>query len=196
MPDDTTRSQLARIETDAPRIAREGAELNVAQNAELDAEAAVLARAIELIKPALAALAHGIRASERTFWPDSAAPATRYTVYEQGGIQLAGNGAEEDYRRANRGDYEGRALYLLVDGTLAEATYTGSWSRWQGESSEWEAEMMPVTPREAMDSWSLGDALEGICTALGKVATRPDATKESKERTERLTAALVSLGGA
>jgi hypothetical protein len=193
--DQHTTDTVAAISALAPDAARINAEHAAAIDAERTAEAQVLEAAIAHAKPALRAVCGKVRVYERHYWVNSVQTETDTTDHEVPGLLLAGNGtAQEDHPRSNGGAYEGCGLWLLRDGTLAELTYAGHWSRWQGSASEWTADLARVTPREAMDSWELAECLGALKTALERVVNgkAPEKTKAARERAEKL-AALAAL---
>lgn len=182
--------ELQKIAKLSPTVAKIADEHSDAIEKERDAEAQVLAAAIETARPALWAITYKIKSSERTFWPDSVRTETEYETYQHDGLRLAGSGPTRDYPTANAGTYKGRALYLLEDGTLVKVVYGGDWSKWQGSSSGWDTQFTPITCREAMDKWKLEECIQSISEALDKQlkSKRDEATTEAKARTAKLLA--------
>lgn len=181
---------LHRIAVTAPTVVKMAEEHTSAIDTLQKEEAGLLAASIETVRPALSAITYKIKSSERTFWPDSVTTATEYESYQHDGLRLAGAGPTRDYPSANDGQYEGRALYLLEDGSLVNVRYTGTWTRWQGRSSGWEAQFTPVTCREAMDQWEIEECVRHIATALQKQVDGKlsDATEAAKSRAAKLSA--------
>lgn len=187
----THEDLVAHIAVLAPQAAATQAELDAAIKAERDAEAAVLARAIELARPALRSICYRLKSLHRI--SGIATDRWREVVdhHPLPGLHLDGDSkADRDAPRDNNGVYEGRGLYLLADGTLAVREWSGSWSRWQGATDEEETTLEPVSARDAMDEWDLGDCLESLRDALRKVADgkAPERAKAARERAERLAA--------
>ena len=118
------------------------------------------------------------------------------------GICIAGDDSEvrEGCRDDNRGDIAGCGLWLSPDLTLAEIAYSGSWSRWQGEGSEWETtvEIYDDLDTAVAGGWKLDpeDVATGLAEAFQAVTSGkgPGRAKAMAARAERLAAvaALVS----
>lgn len=179
--------KIAELSSTVAKLAEEHSD---AIDKEREAEAQVLAAAIETARPALPAITAKIKTSERTFWPDSVRTETEYETYQQDGRRLAGAGPTRDYPTANDGKYKGSALYLLEDGTLVKVRYEGTWTKWQGRAEGWEAQCTPITCREAMDVWRLDECVKAISDALDKQlkSKREEATTAAKGRTAKLLA--------
>jgi len=106
----------------------------------------------------------------------------------------AQSGARDD----TCGDSSGTDVFLIDDGTLALVSYTGSWSRWLGEGSEWTATIEPLTLERFIAGWTaaepervadlLADRLQAVIS--GKAVTRAAA---SRERAKRLLAVSALL---
>lgn len=188
---------IAAIAEAAPAVAADHAALEAAAEAEDAAEAAVLEAAIAAARPALRAASGRITTGWRRWWPDNVTTDEAATFDERRGFRIAGVPATEDHPRANRGRYVGKALYLLADGALLLVRYSGDWSRWQGESSEWTADVRDVTLREALAAFDLDACLEGIARAILKQATggKQARTAAILARAERLRAIAALASG-
>lgn len=180
-------SNIAEV---APIVAAQAEEQSAAIDSERDAETAVLEAVIAAARPALKAISYRIKVGNRMWWPNNVQAAEADEYHSVRGIRIAGSGPSRDFPQSDSGEYEGTALYLMSDGTLAQLTYTGTWSRWQGASQEWTASIRPVTPRQAMNRWDLGDCVESLRAALQKQLDggAKKQTQAAKERAERLTA--------
>jgi hypothetical protein len=181
-------ANITEITTLAGVVAAEHAASVEAHQAVTEAEADLLARVVEAVKPALRAVSSRRRVTERTFWPDRVCTETVYTAGPLA-LRVYGSGPTEDYPRANRGSIEGTDLYLNPDGTWTEATYSGSWTRWQGESSSRDATDKALTVREVADAYGVDDIFAAIGEALSKAkGTRDKPTAKALERAERVRA--------
>jgi hypothetical protein len=159
-----------------------------AHEAVTEAEAELLTRVVEAVKPALRAVSTRRRITERTFWPDRACPETVYTA-GPAALRVHGSGPKEDYPRANRGSIEGTDLFLNPDGTWTETTYSGSWSRWQGEGSSWDAEAKVLTAHEVAKAYDVDDVIKAIGEALTKAkGTREKPTARALDRAAKVRA--------
>jgi hypothetical protein len=187
----TPADLLAKIQSEAPRVASEYAAHEAAIAAERDVEAAILTQAIEAARPALRAIAQRIVTSERTYWPTSATTASDEQYHDVRGVCVSDGvpGPLRDHPRANRGAYQGTDLFVLVDGSLLELAYSGQWSRWQGEGSSWETTARVLTPREAMDGYDLATVLGYLADKLARQA-RVAQTAKARDRAERLEAVV------
>jgi hypothetical protein len=184
---------VEKIEQTAPHVAEQYDEHQAAIQAERDAEAVILGKAIASARPALKALSSKIVSeSYETGGQNGCNPVHRYENHKEQGLVLIDDWDSEKDETGNRGALVGERLCLLSDGRLAEVKRKGSFSHWQGEADEYTTTLKIVDPRTAMDKWELVDALKGLMEALEKQAGRKDATATAKARAERL-AALAKL---
>jgi hypothetical protein len=189
---------ITGIAATAAQVAAQHGELESAIDAERYAEAAILERAIAAAKPALRAICSALRSRDTTTGlADPDKQRREYETHAERGLRLDGDAkAEREQSRADSGTYGGSALYLLDDGTLAERTWSGRWTRWQGGTDETLSTLRPVTPREAMDSWDLDDCIESLRAALeGQLTGKsPERAKAARARAEKLTAVGKLIG--
>ncbi len=183
------------IETLAPQAGAIHGQMVAAIDAERSAEAQVLARAIDLARPALRSVCSRLLLGVSTQWHDNAYTQDTNAYSKTRTVRLAGDdGPSRDHPRDTAGRYEGCSLHLCSDGILYEVTYVGHWSKWQGTGSAWQACLREVTPREAMDDWELSDCLAVLRDALQSVVQgkAPERANAARARAERL-AALCTL---
>jgi hypothetical protein len=186
---------VEKIEQTAPHVAEQYDEHQEAIQAERDAEAVILSKAIASAKPALKALSSRIVSDgystqkQNGFNP---VYRSKHHLREEQGLVLVDGWSEEKDESGNRGTLGGARLYLLSDGRLAEVERIGSFSQRQGEATKYTTTLKIVDPRTAMDTWDLVDALKGLMEALEKQIGRKGATATAKARAERL-AALAKL---
>jgi hypothetical protein len=180
---------LKRIEQNAPQAAVQYDEHQAAIQAERDAEAVILDKAIASAKPALKALSSKIVSdSYETGGQNGCNPVYRYEHHKEQGVVLVDDWSREKDESGNRGALVGKRLYLLSDGQLAEVERDGQFSHWQGDADTYETTLNIVTARQAMDIWNLDDALKSLAEALQGQANRAKSTAAAKERAERLSA--------
>lgn len=129
------------------------------------------------------------------------------TLADVAGIHVCGDKrvASETWRNGreqNRGVYSGAGLYVDPDGSFFDLTYSGEWSRWQGESSEWTATVATYSTIEDVEkAWAISPSLvEGWISALAEQiaaaqGTRAKATAAATARAERLVALATLLRG-
>lgn len=184
-----TKSTIAELQAKASAVAETAEHHRNAINAERDAEAEVLATAIEAVKPALPALCSRIkRSSYETAGRNGCNPVSRYEYHDERGAVLVDNYAREKDESGNRGSLGGERLCLLSDGRLAVVTREGSFSHWQGEADRWESTLAVVTPREAMNEYELDAVLGALAEALDK-----QAKGNASENTEKALARASAL---
>jgi hypothetical protein len=193
--DTTINSTLAAIGEKAPQVAELARAREAAICAERDAEAAILERAVGLIRPALETLCGRIPVASREL-AASARPADLAYSQTARGLCLV-DGYGKDYSDKDGGQYYGERLYLLSDGTLLETRRQGRWSDTAGAPCEWEVvEERPLSPREAMDEYALAECLEPMWAALDRPAFTKgmlDPIRKTQDRTEKLRAILTLL---
>ncbi len=181
-------------------MAKRAGELASEQSAAYDevnqAEAELLDAVIARVKPGLRAVSSRIQSSRRSWWPDNVSTSEETDHLEERGLRVYGDGPELDHPRANRGQYEGTDLYLLRDGTWLEVAYSGSWSCWQGEGSEWTAETRVLSTTEVASEYSIPYLIDAIAKALEAQLSgkREKATKRALERAETMRALTTLLG--
>ncbi|GEM_PF-2980173 len=95
----------------------------------------------------------------------------------------------------DRGWYGGRRWVLWSDGTLARLEREGSWSRWQGEGSEWTDTIVPLTARQAVEAIDADKVIARLTERLERYLahpTEPIVTDAERAR-DRFRAALAVL---
>lgn len=185
------------FEETVSKVATEDNEAGMARTAKTKAEGELLERVIEMAKPALKAV--GTR-------PQIAYHISHHAdVNYYGGVQTEERyaarcvplsadkfGPEEDCPRANEGRYEGRVFAVRDDGVLVQLTYSGDWSRWQGSSFGYTADVQEY--RNALDAiqdgWAKVDEyIERLSKALeGAVGKRKSRTETDRKRADKVTA--------
>lgn len=174
-------------------VASEHQEAQEAHRQANEAEAELLARVVEMAKPALKALSTRPKVSSTTTW-HNVETHTEKTFAGWAGLRLAGDGADEDFPRDNSGSYEGCDLFLLPDGTWKELVYTGSWSRWQGAGSHWEAEERERSTAQVVAKYDVDDLVTELVAAIDKAkGTRAGSTKAALARAEKFRGLAVLL---
>lgn len=188
---------LTTLERLAPVVEAQHSALTAAIDEEATAEAALLARVVELVRPALKALSSRLKASERVWWPTNVETASEKSYHEERGVRLAGSGAERDHPRANDGSIEGTDLVLLEDGTFARLDWSGSWTRWQGRSSDEESALTRLSLADVVARWDVDDIAGALVEKLEAQVTgrAPKTTAAAKDRAEKLRAVNALLGG-
>ena len=191
--DTTINSTLTAIGEKAPQVAELARAREAAICAERDAEAAILERAVGLIRPALETLCGRIPVACREIAASARPAELIYSQISRGLCLVDGYG--KDYGDKEGGQYYGERLYRLSDGTLLETRRQGRWSDEPGSLCEWEvAEERPLSPREAMDEYALGECLEPMWAALDRpIKGLLDPIRRTQERTEKLRAILTLL---
>jgi hypothetical protein len=187
---------IEQIKAKADRVAAEHADVLAAKDAEEAAEAALLEKVVEAVRPALRALASRVKTADRVeHFADVDRQRETETLATWRGLCLTGTpGPLRDNPRDNRGSYEGSDLFLLVDGTFVELAYGGSWSRWQGSSWGWKTTERTMTIAEVAHEYKLEPIVEALSEALDQHTQggRPARAKAMRERAAKL-AALVAL---
>jgi hypothetical protein len=179
---------IEQIAALASVVATEHTDSTKAHAAVTEAEALLLERVVDAARPALRAVSTKRRTSGRTWWPTNSETASEYTT-GSAGLRVCGDGPEYDCPRANQGKYEGYDLFLLPDGSWIEASYTGSWSRWQGAGDSWEATERTLTTAEVAAEYDVDVVITAIADALEKAhGSREKRTARALERVAKLQA--------
>lgn len=139
---------------------------------------------------------------ERTWWPDSVSTDSETTRASWAGICVAGQAKPtQDHPRANTGDYEGDGLFLCIEDGLISwrcLGWGGTWSRWQGASSEAEAAETPLTLEEVARTYDVPAIVTTLAEAFAKAANKGNDVAErlvaDAEKMHNL--ALLICGGA
>ncbi|MBI4822429.1 MAG: hypothetical protein HY791_39580 [Deltaproteobacteria bacterium] len=186
---------LAALGELATKTAEQHAEQTAAFEAERAAAARLFEAVIATIRPGLRAISYRPKVSSCTRWVSSVATDTTEERADWAGVCLDRDkpGPAFDHPSANRGSFEGSALFLRVDGSLVRLTYSGSWSKWQGEGDEWTADEKRLTPLEAVKAYGAEDLPEWVARLTrrcreqleGKQAVK---TKAALERAAKLEA--------
>ncbi len=178
------------IAVEAPRVSREAAEHQAAIETERRTEAEVLAHCIELVRPALKALCNRMLRSDSTRTVDGK-PYGVSEAFVERGLHLSGSAEPQAVQTFDEfsGTYCGHGLFLLDDGRLADRSWSGSWSKYQGSTSSWTSALNITSPLEAMQTYGLQGCLERLLRALQQ-QHRSKHTQAAEERTARLQAVL------
>ena len=160
-----------------------------------EAEAALLGRIIETVKPALRALASRIKKYDfSTSGRNGCNPVSRCEYFDERGVMLVDDFERGKDATGNEGTYGGSRLYLLDNGTLAYVSREGTWSCWQGAADTYTATLAIVPTVRAVEMYELTDMVEALNTKLEEQAkgSKGKRTKAATERAAKL-AALASL---
>lgn len=195
---ETVENNVEQIKQVAPTVERIGAEFDQARAAQREAETFLLAGVVETVRPALRALSGRIRKS-RSFIVDGVGGET-VTYHEARGVYVSDDAPGKPATKVARlddtsGPYSGFDLVLLSDGTFAEQRYTGSWTRWVGQTDEWDSTLTPVTIDQVIDGWDVEEVIATIAARLtsyaeGKATARAD---QARERAAKLSAIVALL---
>ena len=187
---------VEKITTLSRSVAEQHATMETAIAEERAAEEELLEKVVDAVRPALKALSSRILATERTWWPTSVETATDKSFHPERGVRLDGNGPVRDHPRANDGAVEGEDLVLLEDGTFARLDWSGTWTRWQGRTSEETSTLTRLTLAEVVETWDVDQLAARLHELLEQhLAGRATKTTASaRERTAKLRAVSALLG--
>lgn len=181
------QEQIKTFSDKASRVAEQHEAMQQAYASESEAKAELLRAVIEAVKPGLPALGSRVPQSYTINGHADCNKQREKTSYFDDiycGIVVAGEGLQRDNPRDNRGSYEGSHLILSHDGVLYELSYFGDWSKWQGSSWGWEAELAAIDEGEAVDSFNLEEIVSSLSEALDAQLSG-NAKKRTKAATER-----------
>lgn len=202
MSTDTT-VQPAVLTTLAPlveQVTKEHADLQQAKTQQTEAEVSLLGRVLELVRPALPALAERIEVSwEYKSNSNGVGILNESTYHDLRGVLLVGDRKPDLSSEISTGirRYSGGGVWLLTDGSIVDVTYSGTHSAWVGSGSHYEATVEPMTLAEVCETYNLGGE-EGVVTALVTAlnaqvqGSKTKRAAQMRERTARLLA-LVAL---
>lgn len=186
---------VSKLDTLSRAVAEQHATMEAAFEEERHAEEELLEKLVDAVRPALRALSSRLKASERTWWPTSAETTTDKTYHPERGVYVSGNGPERDFPRANDGSVVGSDLVLLDDGTFARLDWSGTWTRWQGRTSEETSTWTRLTLADVVAEWDVDEVAATLAERLeAQLAGRAAKTTASaRERTEKLRAVAALL---
>ena len=178
---------LETLHQNANKVALRAGAIREAKAREAEAGKALLTAVLARIgTEALRAVATRPVIRERMWWPDSVSTDSETTRASWAGICVAGQArATMDHPRANTGDYEGDGLFLAIEDGLISwrcLGWGGTWSRWQGASSEAEATETPRSLEEVARTYDVPKSVAELSAAFAKAAAHDDG------RAERFTA--------
>ncbi len=185
---------IEEVQTQAQTVATQSEAHQEAIAAERSAEAALLDRLIEVVRPALRALSSRILTRhDTTGGANGCNPVEIKEYHATRGLLVV-----DEYRRnkdssGNSGSYSGYGVYLLADGTLARAKQSGTWSAWQGDWDRTSWELTPTTSGEVMKRDTIDEIVVALAEALEKQSGLDGAAKAAVLRTEKLTALLALM---
>ena len=192
-----TSEPLASLATTAATVAKDHEAFTAALSVEQQAEAALLGRIIETVKPALRALASGIKSRDyQTAGRNGCNPVHTYDTFPERGVLLVDDYDRDKDETGNRGTYGGARLYLLDDGRLAFVERDGTWSCWQGEADTYTATLEIISAEKAVGAFELTAMVAALNTKLEEQAkgSKAKRTKAATDRAAKL-AAIASLVG-
>lgn len=175
-------------------VAAEHAEHEAAREELVTAEAALLDRIVATVKPTLPALCSKLVSRDRLYWIGSVRTERETEYHDERGLIVAG-GRRSKHHDQNRGAYVGQALVVMRSGAWGSLAYSGSWSRWQGESNVEETTLTAVADSRAVASeWDV-DEIIATLEAVLQGQTSGAKAKRTEEIRRRLGAigALVKL---
>lgn len=188
---------LEQLKKNVETVVDENSQAEQAERERSSAEALLLEKVIELVRA-------GIRAvGDR--------PKISYEVRHHGDVNYGGGVSDsrrynkrclllsattwepdEDCPRANSGSVSDRKLALREDGVLICLEYSGSFSRWQGSSFGWDAEITEYLSAEAAlnDGWDdVDEYIERIDEVFARsMGGRNKWTKRMFDRAEKINA--------
>jgi hypothetical protein len=186
-----------KFEEWAKTVASEATEGDTALSERRTAEAELLTRVIDLARPALKAIGtrpvirYHIAHHADVNYNGGARTEERYT-HRCVPLSASEFGPEEDCPRANEGTYGGKDLALREDGALVQIEYSGDWSRWQGSSWGYEAEITEYdSAADALaDGWTdVDEYIEQLSKRLeAAVGKRKGRVEADRARAEKLAA--------
>lgn len=180
-------------------VAADHEAFEAARSEALAAEAALLDGLIERIRPALKALSSRVETSERNYWVGNTHQETDNECADWRGLHVldekVGPGRKKD-SSGNSGEYYGLDIFLATDGTFRKLQYSGSFSYWQGSTSEWESVETDLTSLDVAKFGLTEEVISNIAQALDKQAKgdKKAATKTTLERAEKVRAISALLG--
>ncbi len=188
---------ISTLDTLSRTVAEQHGALQTAIADEREAEAQLLEKIVDAVRPALKALSSRIRATERVFWPDSVSTATEETWHAERAVPILVSGPQHDHPRADEGAIVGRDLVLLTDGTFARLDWSGNWTRWQGRTSAEESTLTRISTLDVVQTWNVEDVATKLRVLLeaqvnGKA---PKTAQAARDRAEKLRAVAQLLGG-
>jgi hypothetical protein len=191
---------VQQITSLAPVVAAAHDECMKTRNEEEAAEAALLAKVLEIVKPSLRAVSKRVvSVSYESGGRDGCHPVSRVEYHDVQGVMVYNAYSTEEDGSGNRGTYVGTRLYVSRDAQLFEVERAGSWSHWQGEASEWTSTVTPVTCLGAARDYGINVILDRLAATLSErvdeslkeVAQR---TQHMRARAERIRVILALMG--
>jgi len=158
-------------------------ERDAARADELRVERDVLAAFVAVVRPGLRLAAK----RPRVALVGDRARAASWSGVSCGGSGLERGGGIDD----TRGRYVGEALWLRLDGTFIRLTYSGAWTRWQGEADEWEARERELSVDYVVARYDVERIVGYVRDVLAAAtAAAPRETAAARARAAKLAAAL------
>lgn len=196
-------TQLKDLASQAQAIAEAQSQ---AHTEALAAEVVAINQIVETVRPGLRSVCGRFRLEESVWWVGNTHTDSNTTRSAVSGLFIARDDddragpAERKYSDGNTGYYDGSDVFLCAHGSgFYKVKYQGNWSRWQGSSSEWKAELTHMTVEQAVETFK-HITVESVIAALtkafnaviaGEATTR---TEAYKARTAKLSAIQTLLG--
>lgn len=175
--------KLKQLQVKVVQVAAEAMEAEGAIAAEHTAACSLLARVIEIVRPAIHAVGNRVQIAFHS--RDS----KKDSYWARNHIDLRGCGFRPGQREVGVGHYvyEGHDIALSPDGFIWRLTYSGEMSQWDKQPSSWKAEIEPVelstTPTKDILNW-----IKNIGAAVILAGSRDHATNATLKRAAKLRA--------
>jgi hypothetical protein len=186
-------NNLALLEAKVGGVVFQRREQELAYAAEKAQRTALMDAVLNMSKPALPSIVGKITTASLV-WADN----TPEKQWSQNGLRLAGEGPR---RKPNEesGVLQGRDVFWLLDGSVLELLYAGSWSVWDKVPSPWHSEATLLAAKEAasylvshgLDEIAIRSILDALDAQLK--GNTPKRIVQARARAEKLRAILALM---
>jgi hypothetical protein len=196
---DTLEADLSKLAATISTVVTTHSEAEAAHADKLSAQAALVARILEIARPAARALGTRPKIAD-TYIVDGGMITDQHAIWR--GVILTcdprqiGPSRKTIKRDDTQGVYEGVDVFLRDDGALVELSYEGSWSLWQGTRCEWRATEHEITVEEFCRDWTAADPAKLVAQLLALAEAAGDRTKaiaKARARMDKFRAVLALL---
>jgi len=195
---DTLEADLSKLAAAISTVVAVNVEADQAHAEKLAAQVALVARILEMARPAARALGTRPKLAD-TFIVEGGTIVDQHAIWRGVILTCEPRGAGPSRKSTpsdNEGMYEGADVFLRDDGALVELSYEGSWSRWQGTRCEWRGTPREITVEEFCRDWTAADPAKLVAQLLALADAAGDRTKaiaKARARMDKFRAVLALL---
>jgi hypothetical protein len=200
----TLEADLSKLAAAISTVVAANVEADQAHADKLAAQVALVARILEMVRPAVRALGSRPRLAD-TYIVEGGRITDQIAAWrgvilscspQQVGPRKNAPARKDGAFEPGTGSYEGADVFLRDDGALVVLFYEGSWNMRQGTRCEWRSTTREITVEEFCRDWMAADPAKLVAQLLALADAAGDRTKaivKARARMDKFRAVLALL---